>query len=114
MAGEGGFDLRKQRLLMTSSLYLVLAIVVYVFAWDIVLLITLGLASWYAYDFVQDYTKELVEPVGKYVLITGCDSGNNALAHHKDHATFFIFVVFPSGLIRVIFEETVSTPYVCI
>ncbi|BFZ25800.1 hypothetical protein BsWGS_28839 [Bradybaena similaris] len=75
MAGEGGFDLHKQRLLMTSSLYLVLAIVLYIFAWDIVLLLTLGLAGWYAYDFVQDYTKELVEPVGKYVLITGCDSG---------------------------------------
>ncbi|CAG5118002.1 unnamed protein product [Candidula unifasciata] len=75
MAGERGFDLRKQRLLLLSSLYVVLAAIVYVYVCDLVLLLGLILAVWFAYDLVQDYTKQLVDPVGKYVLITGCDSG---------------------------------------
>uniref|UniRef100_A0A0B6Y995 Uncharacterized protein n=1 Tax=Arion vulgaris TaxID=1028688 RepID=A0A0B6Y995_9EUPU len=75
MAGEGGFDLRKQRLLLSSSVYLIIAIIIYLYIWDILLLLVLGLVVWYAYDYIQDYTKELVDPVGKYIFITGCDTG---------------------------------------
>jgi 3-hydroxybutyrate dehydrogenase len=75
MAEKGGFDLGKQRQVLVSSVFLIAAIVVYVYIYDILALLVLGLLLWYAYDYGQDYTKKLVDPAGKYIYITGCDSG---------------------------------------
>lgn len=69
------FDLRKHRLLLTLSLYLVFCLFLYVYIFDIVVILTLVFATWLTYDYIQNYTKQQVDPSGKYVFITGCDSG---------------------------------------
>lgn len=76
MVLEDSLDLKKQRLLLLVSLYTVLAFVVYTYLYDILVLLVLIVTLWFIYDLIKSYTKEYVDPSGKYVYITGCDSGN--------------------------------------
>ncbi|CAL1533823.1 unnamed protein product [Lymnaea stagnalis] len=68
-------DQRKQRLLLLISLYLIGALVIYFYIYDILVLTILALTFWYAYDHIKAYTRDCLDPQGKYVYITGCDSG---------------------------------------
>ncbi|XP_059159513.1 D-beta-hydroxybutyrate dehydrogenase, mitochondrial-like [Physella acuta] len=75
MVLEDSLDLKKQRMLLLVSLYTVLAFVVYSYLYDILVLLVLLLTLWLIHDLIKNYTKEYVDPSGKYVYITGCDSG---------------------------------------
>ena len=65
----------RQRLLMSSAVFLVVALVIYANIYTLAVVgLTLTLA-WYGLDLIRQHTKEKIDPSGKYVFITGCDSG---------------------------------------
>ncbi|KAH9494034.1 peroxisome assembly protein (Peroxin-2), variant 6 [Dermatophagoides farinae] len=61
----------------------------------------LSIISWtLAYYFFEIFNQEMIDPVGKIVLITGCDSGfGNRLACRLDRMGFHIYagVLLPDG-----------------
>ena len=61
----------------------------------------LSIISWtLAYYFFEIFNQEMIDPVGKIVLITGCDSGfGNRLAYRLDRMGFHVYagVLFPLG-----------------
>ncbi|KAH9495342.1 (2R,3R)-2,3-butanediol dehydrogenase [Bulinus truncatus] len=58
-----------------GSLWEVKGLIAYIYLYDIIIVLLLILAVWYAHDYIKDYTKETVDPSNKYIYITGCDSG---------------------------------------
>ncbi|XP_005113393.2 retinol dehydrogenase 16 [Aplysia californica] len=68
-------DLGKKRMLLLLLLFAVLLAFVYVYVVEIVTVVVVLFVSWLAYDYIHDYTRESVEPAGRYVFITGCDTG---------------------------------------
>ena len=71
------------RYLLTCLLILLLTIVCYFYIIDLIIITVVLVASWIAYDFIQEKYNDDIDPSGKYVLITGCDSGFG-LAGAKD------------------------------
>lgn len=66
---------RNQRLLLSGAVFLVVGLVLYINLYSLLTVaVTLTLA-WYALDFTRQHTAEKIDPSGKYVFITGCDSG---------------------------------------
>ncbi|KAI8786153.1 D-beta-hydroxybutyrate dehydrogenase, mitochondrial [Biomphalaria glabrata] len=68
-------DPKRLRLILTISLYSIVAVILNFYIVDILVLLVLTLALWYAHGYIKDYTKEAVDPSNKYVYVTGCDSG---------------------------------------
>ena len=68
-------NLQEQRVPLTLSLVLVVSCIIYIYIFEFFLLVGLLFSAWILYDYIQDYTKETVDPSGKYVFVTGCDSG---------------------------------------
>ena len=66
---------RKARQFATGVLFGIQAIFVWLYLSEIVVVGAVLLSAWVAYDYVQFYTKEVVSSSGKFVLVTGCDSG---------------------------------------
>ncbi|GFO22527.1 D-beta-hydroxybutyrate dehydrogenase, mitochondrial [Plakobranchus ocellatus] len=65
----------KQRFLLSTAVYVVVALVLYVYAYALAAVILILMLAWYGIDLIRQHTAEKIDPSGKYVFITGCDSG---------------------------------------
>jgi len=66
---------KQKRLALLLLLSLAVAVFAYSYLFEILFISTFTLFAWLAYDFINDFTKSTVNPAGKFVFITGCDSG---------------------------------------
>ena len=65
----------KQRMLLSSTVFLVVGLIIYANIFTLLtVMLTLALA-WYGLDLIRQHTMEKIDPAGKYVFITSCDSG---------------------------------------
>nr|XP_027196958.1 estradiol 17-beta-dehydrogenase 2-like [Dermatophagoides pteronyssinus] len=65
------------------------------------ILVGISIISWtIAYYLFEIFNQKLIDPTGKIVLITGCDTGfGNRLAYRLDQIGFYVYagVLFPDG-----------------
>ena len=81
---KGKMDLSKQRVPLMLALVSIVASFVYFYIYELLLVAIVLLMTWKGYDYIQDITKETLDSSGKYVFITGCDSGkyNKHILHY--------------------------------
>ena len=74
-AFQQAMDITKQRIPLTLALFSILTSFVYIYLYELILVVIVFVSVWKGYDYIQDLTKEALDPTGKYIFITGCDSG---------------------------------------
>ncbi|GFR66821.1 histone-lysine N-methyltransferase SETMAR [Elysia marginata] len=65
----------RQRMLLSSAVFLVVSLVIYANIFTLLTVVFVLTLAWYALDLIRQHYKEKIDPSGKYVFITGCDSG---------------------------------------
>lgn len=68
-------DPKIKRNIYDVAYFFILGLVIYTYLYDLMFYIILFTLAWLAYEYIQDLQCPRIDPAGRHVLVTGCDSG---------------------------------------